>query len=50
VIEHTLDTTHAIMYLRPKSALERGDFVSAEIRHFPAGELAAAKDWVMNRP
>jgi hypothetical protein len=122
VIEHTLDTTHAILYLRPKSALERGDFedlaatvdpfigehgdlagliidaptfpgwdtlgamaahfrfvrdhqkhirkiglvtdsalgnvaqrlashfVSAEIRHFPAGELAAAKDWVMSRP
>ena len=25
-------------------------FVSAEIRHFPAGELEAAKQWVMNRP
>jgi len=23
-------------------------FVSAEIRHFPAGELEAAKEWVMN--
>jgi hypothetical protein len=122
VIEYTLDTTHAILYLRPKAALERGDFedlaatvdpfidehgdlagliidapsfpgwdtlgamaahfrfvrdhqrhirkiglvtdsalgnvaqrlashfVSAEIRHFPAGELEAAKDWVMHRP
>ncbi len=25
-------------------------FVSAEIRHFAAGELEAAKQWVMNRP
>jgi hypothetical protein len=25
-------------------------FVSAEIRHFPAGELETAKQWVMNRP
>ena len=25
-------------------------FVSAEIRHFPSGELEAAKVWVMNRP
>lgn len=25
------------------------DFVSAQIRHFPAGELEAAKQWVMNR-
>ena len=25
-------------------------FVAAEIRHFPAGELEAAKQWVMNRP
>jgi len=24
-------------------------FVSAEIRHFPAGELEAAKQWIMNR-
>lgn len=24
-------------------------FVSAEIRHFPAGELEAAKRWVMNQ-
>ena len=25
-------------------------FVAAEIRHFPAGDLAAAEQWVMNRP
>ena len=25
-------------------------FVAAEIRHFPAGELEAAKQWVMSRP
>ena len=25
-------------------------FVAAEIRHFPAGKLEAAKQWVMNRP
>jgi hypothetical protein len=25
-------------------------FVSAEIRHFPAARLEAAKQWVMNRP
>ena len=25
-------------------------FVAAEIRHFPAGELEAAKQWVMDRP
>jgi hypothetical protein len=25
-------------------------FVSAEIRHFPAAELDAARQWVMNRP
>jgi len=25
-------------------------FVAAEIRHFRAGELEAAKQWVMNRP
>jgi hypothetical protein len=24
-------------------------FVSAEIRHFPAGELEAAKQWIINR-
>jgi hypothetical protein len=121
MIEHTLDTVNSILYLRPKSALEQGDFeqlaktvdpyiekngdlagliieapafpgweslgamaahfrfvrdhhkrikkiglvtdsalgnvaerlashfVSAEIRHFSAGELEAAKQWVMNR-
>jgi len=121
LIEHTLDTVHSILYLRPKSALEKGDFeqlaktvdpyiekngdlagliieapgfpgweglgamashfrfvrdhhkrikriclvtdsalgnvaermashfVSAEIRHFSAGELESAKQWVMNR-
>ena len=25
-------------------------FVAAEIRHFPAGELEAARQWVLNRP
>jgi hypothetical protein len=122
MIDHTLDTTHSILYLRPKSALEQGDFaqlaktvdpfiekagglagliieaprfpgwesfgamaahfrfvrdhhkrirkiglvtdsalgdvaqrlashfVSAEIRHFAAGDLEAAKRWVMERP
>jgi SpoIIAA-like len=25
-------------------------FVSAEIKHFPAGKLEAAKQWIMNRP
>ena len=25
-------------------------FVSAEIRHFPAGALEAAKQWIVNRP
>ena len=122
MIEHTLDAANSILYLRPKSALEQGDFaqlaktvdphiektgglagliieaprfpgwesfgamaahfrfvrdhhkrirkvalvtdsaignvaqhlashfVSAEIRHFAAGELEAAKQWVMNRP
>jgi hypothetical protein len=122
MIEHTLDTEHSILYLRPKSALEQGDFeqlaktvdpyiaktgdltgliieapafpgweslgamaahfrfvrdhhkrikkiglvtdsalgnvaerlashfVSAEIRHFSAGELEAAKQWVMKHP
>ena len=121
MIEHTLDTTHSILYVRPKSALEQADFeqlaktvdpylgetgelagliieaprfpgweglgamaahfrfvrdhhkrikkvglvtdsalgnvaerlashfVSAEIRHFSAGELEAAKQWVLNR-
>jgi hypothetical protein len=121
MIEHTLDTAHSILYVRPKSAIEQGDFVqlaktvdpyiketgdlagliieahtfpgweslaamaahfrfvrdhhkrikkiglvtdsalgnvaehlashfvSAEIRHFSAGELEAAKQWVMNR-
>ena len=120
MIEYTLDAEHSILYLRPKSALERDDFVqlaktvdpyiektgglagliievttfpgweslgamaahlrfvrdhhkrikkiglvtdsalgnvaehlashfvSAEIRHFSAGELEAAKQWVMN--
>jgi len=120
MIEHTLDVTHSILYLRPKSALEQGDFaqlakavdphiektgslagliieaprfpgwesfgalaahvrfvrdhhkhirkvalvtdsalgnvaqnlashfVSAEIRHFAAGDLEAAKQWVLN--
>ena len=122
MIEHTLDSAHSILYVRPKSKLEQGDFVqlaktvdphieekgdlagliievtsfpgweslgamashfrfvrdhhkhikkigvvtnsplgnvaehlashfvAAEIRHFPAGELEAAKQWVMNRP
>ena len=121
MIEHTLDTTHSILYVRPKSSLEQSDFVdlartidpyitetgdlagliievstfpgweslgamaahfrfvrdhhkhikkigvvtdsalgkvaeqlashfvSAEIRHFSAGELEAAKQWVINR-
>ncbi|MCM3881098.1 MAG: STAS/SEC14 domain-containing protein [Vicinamibacterales bacterium] len=121
MIEHSLDKAHAILYLRPKSALEQGDFaqlantvdpyiretgslsgliietpafpgweslgamaahirfvrdhhryikkvalvtdsalgnvaehlashfVSAEIRHFSAAELEAAKRWVMNK-
>ena len=120
MIEHSLDTAHSILYLRPKSALEQGDFaqlantvdpyiretgslsgliieapmfpgweslgamaahirfvrdhhklikkiglvtdsalgdvaehlashfVSAEIRHFSAEELEAAKQWIMN--
>jgi len=119
MIEHTLDTAHSILYVRPKSALEQADFlqlaktvdpyiektgglagliieapafpgweslgamaahfrfvrdhhkrikkiglvtdsamgdvaerlashfVSATIRHFPSGELAAAKQWIM---
>ena len=122
MIEHKLDTAHSILYVRPKSALQKDDFerlaktvdpyiestgdlaglvievvsfpgweslgamaahlrfvrdhhkrikkvgvvtdsalgsvaehlashfVSAEIRHFSAGELEAAKQWVMNRP
>ena len=25
-------------------------FVAAEIRHFPAGELESARQWVINRP
>lgn len=122
MIEHTLDTTHSILYLQPKSALEQGDFaqlaktvdpfieksgglagliidapkfpgwenfgamaahfrfvrdhhkrirkvalvtdsalgnvaqnlashfVSAEIRRFAAGDLEAARQWVMQRP
>lgn len=121
MIEHTLDTAHSILYVRPKSSLEQSDFVdiartidpyitetgdlagliievstfpgweslgamaahfrfvrdhhkhikkigvvtdsalgkvaeqlashfvSAEIRHFSAGELEAAKQWVINR-
>jgi SpoIIAA-like len=120
MIEHTLDQAHAILYVRPKSRLEPGDFVqlaktvdpfieergalsglileatgfpgwesfgamtshfrfvrdhhkhikriavvtdsamgnvaehltshfvAAEIRHFPAGELEAAKQWIMS--
>ncbi len=27
MIEHNLDTAHSILYVRPKSALEQGDFV-----------------------
>ena len=122
MVEHSLDTANSILYVRPKSALDKGDFdqlaktvdpfiektgdlagviveapafpgweslgamvahfrfvrdhhkrvkrialvtdsalgnvaerfashfVSAEIRHFPAGHLDAAKRWVMNRP
>jgi hypothetical protein len=122
MIEHTLDTEHGILYVRPQSSLEQDDFVqlaktvdpyiektgdlagliieapvfpgwdslgamaahfrfvrdhhahikkvglvtdsalgdvaehlashfvSAEIRHFPAGEIEAAKAWVMNHP
>ena len=121
MIEHTLDTAHSILYVRPKSPLEQSDFaalartidpyiteteglagliievsafpgweslgamaahfrfvrdhhkhikkigvvtdsalgkvaeqlashfVSAEIRHFSAGELETAKQWIMNR-
>jgi len=121
MIEHSLDTVHSILYVRPKSALEQADFeqlaktvdaylgetgelagliidapafpgweslgamaahfrfvrdhhkrikkvglvtdsalgnvaerlashfVSAEIKHFSASELEAAKLWVMNR-
>lgn len=121
MIEHSLDTAHSILYVRPKSSLEQSDFaelartvdpyitrtgglagliievstfpgweslgamaahlrfvrdhhkhirkvsvvtdsslgkiaeqlashfVSAEIRHFPAGQLEAAEQWVMGR-
>lgn len=121
MIEHTLDTTHAILYVRPMGPLQKSDFaelaktvdpfieqtgdlagiiietpsfpgwedlgamaahfrfvrdhhrhirkvglvtdsalgsvaeqlashfVSAEIRHFPAAQLEAAKQWVMSR-
>ena len=121
MIDHTLDKANSILYLRPKSHLERSDFeqlartvdphieqtgalagviievtafpgweslgamvshfrfvrdhhkqikkigvvtdsamgkvaeklashfVAAEIKHFPAGQLEAAKQWVMNR-
>jgi SpoIIAA-like len=121
MIEHNLDAAHAILVVRPKSSLEKGDFVqlaktvdpyiektgdlagliieaptfpgwdslgamaahfrfvrdhhkhikkvalvtdsalgnvaqalashfvSAEIRHFPAAELEAAKQWIMTR-
>lgn len=121
MIEHTIDTAHSILYVRPKSSLAQDDFeqlaktvdpyieetgdlagliieastfpgweslgamaahfrfvrdhqkhikkiglvtdsalgnvaqylaahfVAAEIRHFSAGELEAAKQWVMNR-
>ena len=120
MIEHALDTAHSILYVRPKSSLEKSDFVelakavdpyieksgdlagiiieapkfpgwdsldamaahfrfvrdhhkhikkvglvtdsalgnvaehlashfvSAKIRHFPVGELEAAKQWIMN--
>ncbi len=27
MIEHTLDTAHSILYVRPKSSLEQSDFV-----------------------
>ena len=27
MIEHTLDSTHSILYVRPKAKLEQGDFV-----------------------
>jgi len=122
MIEHTLDKEHSILYVRPQSRLEQGDFVqlaktvdphieetgalagliievsgfpgweslgamashfrfvrdhhkhikkigvvtnspmgtvaehlashfvAAEIRHFPAGELEAARQWIMKRP
>ena len=122
MIEHTLDTEHSILYVRPRSRLEQDDFeqlaktvdpyiqekgtlagliiqvtsfpgweslgamashfrfvrdhhkhikkvavvtdspmgnvaehlashfVAADIRHFPAQELAAAKQWVMDVP
>jgi stage II sporulation SpoAA-like protein len=121
MIEHSLDKEHSVLYVRPKSALEQGDFaqlantvdpyiketgdlsgiiieapkfpgweslgamashfrfvrehhkhikkiglvtdsamgnvaehlashfVSAKIRHFPAGQLEAAKRWVMGQ-
>jgi len=122
MIEHTLDTARSILYVRPKSSLEQGDFaqlaktvdpyiakagalasmiieapkfpgweslgamaahirfvrdhhkhirkvglvtdsalgnvaerlashfVAAEIKHFPAGQLAAAEQWILSRP
>jgi hypothetical protein len=122
MIEHTIDTAHSILFVRPKSSLAKGDFlelaktvdpyiektgdlagliieapafpgwenpgamvthfrfvrdhhkhikkiglvtdsalgnvaqylashfVAAEIRHFAAGELEAAKQWIMNCP
>jgi len=121
MIEHTLDAANSLLHLRPKSALEKGDFeqlakavdphiektgglagilieapkfpgwdslgamaahfrfvrdhhkrvkkiglvtdsvmgnvaerlashfVAAEIKHFPAGQLEAAKQWIMSR-
>ena len=28
MIEHTLDTAHSILYVRPKSSLEQSDFAA----------------------
>jgi hypothetical protein len=65
MIEHTLDTANSILYVQLKSPLEQDDFaqlattadphiekthfVSAEIKHFAAGEHEAAKQWITSR-
>jgi hypothetical protein len=37
MIEYNLDTEHSMSH-----------FVSAEIKHFPAGQIQAARQWIMN--
>ncbi|HEX7441622.1 MAG TPA: STAS/SEC14 domain-containing protein [Caldimonas sp.] len=51
MIEHTLDTVHSILYVRPKAALEKSDFVQLANSVDPyIGEAGGLKGLIIDAP